>query len=210
MRPALRLAAALALALALPAGCRRAPPPAPPTAAAPTIRDTGSIGARAFERMKELAGNWIAGDTPVSFEVIDRGNALVQRGAFFVVWHADGNDLAAWVITHEGYHVRLRSTSITDGPGGELVVELAMLDAGNLVPDEPLARELAMTIAAKHDGVTQRWSFGEDLDTPPRELVMTRTETGATPPSTRQPPPPADPEAPPEPAPTAPTPAPAP
>jgi hypothetical protein len=202
MRPALGLAAALALALS--AGCRRAPPPAPPAAPAPTIRDAGSIGARAFDRMRELAGNWIAGDTPISFEVIERGNALLQRGAFFVVWHPDGNDLAAWVITHEGYHVRLRSTSITDGPGGELVVELAMLDAGNLVPDEPLARELAMTIAAKNDGVTQRWSFGTNLDTPPRELVLTRTETGAPPPSTRQPPPPT------EPAPTEPAPPPAP
>jgi hypothetical protein len=180
----------LALALALLAGCR--PPPAPPAppAPTPTIRDTGSVGARAFLRMKELAGNWLAGETPVTFEVIERGNAIVQRGGFFVVWHPDGNTLAAWVIGDEGYHVRLRSTAITDGPGGELSIELAAVDTGNVVPDEPIARALAMTLAPNNDRITQRWSFGKNLDAPARELVLTRTDTGAPPPSTKQPPPP--------------------
>jgi hypothetical protein len=187
MRPMRALALAAAAAAA---GCK--PPPAPPAqpAPAPSIRDTGSIGARAFLRMKELAGNWLAGEVPVTFEVIDRGNAILQRGAFFVVWHPDGNTLAAWVIADEGYHTRMRSTSIDDGPGGELTIELAAVDFGNVVPDEPLARGLAMTLAPSNDRVTQRWSFGKSLDAPPRELVLLRTDTGALPPSTKQPPPP--------------------
>jgi len=185
--------AAPGLALALFAGCK--PPPAPPAAPAPapTIRDTGSAGARAFLRMKELAGNWAAGEAPVTFEVIERGNAIVQRGGFFVVWHPDGNTLAAWVIGDEGYHARMRSTAITDGPGGELSIELAAIDTGNVVPDEPIARALAVTLAPNNDRMTQRWSFGKNLDAPPRELVLTRTDTGALPPSTKQPPTPTTP-----------------
>jgi hypothetical protein len=174
-------------ALALAAGCRPRPaPPAPPPA--PTIRDTGGVGARAFERMKEISGNWLAGELPVTFEVIERGHAIVQRGGFFVVWYPDGNTLAASAFADEGYHVRMRSTKLADGPAGELDVELAAFDVANVVPDEPTARALAMTIAPNNDGVTQRWSFGANLDAPPRELVLTRTETGAPPPSTRRPP----------------------
>ncbi|HWO25527.1 MAG TPA: hypothetical protein VNO30_42600 [Kofleriaceae bacterium] len=202
--PALAAAAvAAAAALAAAAGCR--PPPAPPAppAPAPTIRDPGSIGTRAFQRMKELAGNWLAGDVPVTFEVIDRGNAIVQRGGFFVVWHPDGNTLAAWVIADEGYHARLRSTAIDERPGGELEIELGPVDFGNIVPDEPLARGLAMTLAPKNDRVTQRWSFGKNLDAPPRELSLVRTDTGALPPSTKQPPPAAAPAPGPAPAPGA-------
>ncbi len=197
---------AVALGLALAAGCRKPPPLPPPAKPEPTIRDTGSVGSRAFLRMKELTGNWLAGELPVTFEVIERGNAILQRGGLFAVWHADGNTLAAWVIAHTGYHVRMRSTAITEGPSGELVVELGMIDSGNVVPDEPIARALTMTIAPKNDGVTQRWSFGESLDVPPNELVMTRTDTGAPPPSTRQPPPPTSGEPPPssEPPPPAP------
>jgi len=171
--------APLALALAALLGCRRPPPPKAPSPPAPTIRDSGGLGARTFERMKELAGNWLAGDRPVTFEVIERGNAIVQRGGLFVVWYPDGNTLAATVFAEEGYHVRMRSTSIADGPGGELRVELATFDSGNIVPDEPIARALAMTIAPDHGGVTQRWSFGTSLDAPPRELVLTRTEPAA-------------------------------
>ncbi len=185
-------APATALALALAAGCKPPPAPRAPPAPAPTIRDSGSAGARAFQRMKELAGNWLAGDLPITFEVDERGNALLQRGGFFVVWHPDGNTLAASVFAYEGYHARLRSTAITEGTGGELAVELVELDAGNLVPDEPRARSLAMTIAPNNDAVTQRWSFGKDLDAPPRELVLARTDTGALPPATRQPPPPTE------------------
>jgi hypothetical protein len=187
-------------AIALCAGCR--PPAAPPAPPAPTppIRDTGSAGARAFLRMKELAGNWLAGELPVTFEVIDRGNALLQRGGVFAVWHPDGHKLAAWVLAGEGYHVRLRSKTITEGPGGELSIELAAIDSGNVLPDEPIVRSLAMTIAPHNDGVTQRWSFGANLDAPPRELVLTRTDTGALPPEAQQPPPETD-AAPPPPAP---------
>jgi hypothetical protein len=180
--------AALALALAL-AGCKPRPAPSAAPPPAPSIRDTGGVGARAFERMKELAGNWLAGELPVTFEVIERGHAIVQRGGFFVVWYPDGNTLAASAFTDEGYHVRMRSTKLADGPGGELDVELAAFEVANVVPDEPTARSLAMTIAPNNDGVTQRWSFGTNLDAPPRELVLTRTETGAPPPSTRKPPP---------------------
>jgi hypothetical protein len=180
--------AALAACLAA-AACR--PPPAPPAppAPAPTIHDAGSAGARAFQRMTELAGNWLAGELPVTFEIVERGHALLQRGGFFVVWHADGNTLAASVFAYEGYHARMRSTAIVDGPGGELSIELAVVDTGNVVPDEPIARALAMTIAPGNDGVTQRWSFGEAAGAPPRELVLARTDTGALPPATRQPPP---------------------
>src|SRR5205814_6600956 len=110
-----------------------------------------------------------------TFEVFEHGNAIVQRGGFLVVWHPDGNGLAASVFADAGYHVRMRSTRIADGPGGELIVELAMLDSGNIVPDEPIARALAMTVAPNNDGITQRWSFGSDLDAPPRRLVLTRT-----------------------------------
>jgi hypothetical protein len=186
-----------ALAAALVAGCRRAPPPAPPAAPQPTIRDSGGVGARALDRMRLLAGNWVAGEVPVSFEVMERGHAISQRGGFFVVWHADGNTLAASVFAYEGYHARMRSTKIEDGPGGELTVELATYDSGNVTPDEPLARSLVMTIAPHNDGVTQRWAFGEDLDAPPRELVLVRADTGALPPSTKQPPPPTPEAAPP-------------
>ncbi|HSK04021.1 MAG TPA: hypothetical protein VK932_22360 [Kofleriaceae bacterium] len=193
------LAVGLAAGLAAAAGCR--PPPAPPAppAPAPTIHDPGSAGARAFQRLKELAGNWLAGELPITFEVVERGNAMLQRGGFFVVWHPDGNTLAASVFAYEGYHARMRSTAIVDGPGGELSIELAVVDTGNVVPDEPIARALAMTVAPNNDGVTQRWSFGEDEDAPPRELVLARTDTGALPPVSNEPPPPT--EAPPPPAP---------
>jgi hypothetical protein len=170
------------------AACRHPAPPPGPAAPAPSIRDSGGVGARTFDRMKELAGNWLAGDLPITFEVTERGNAIVQRGGFFVLWHPDGNTLAAWVVAPEGYHVRLRSTKIADGPSGELVVDLAAIDTGNVVPDEPTARALALTLAPNNNGVTQRWSFGENLDAQPRELVLTRTDTGALPPSTRTPP----------------------
>ena len=183
----------IALALALAAGCKRPPPAAPPGPPPPTIRDTGGIGARTLDRMKELAGNWIAGEVPISFEVIEFGHAISQRGGFFVVWHADGNSLAAQVFAYEGYHARMRSTKIADGPNGELLLELETIDTGNISDDEQIVRTLAMTISPKHDGVTQRWMFGKDLDAQPRELVMTRTETGAAPPSTKQPPPPTPP-----------------
>jgi len=173
-------ALALALALALPAGCRPrpAPPPPPP---GPTIRDSGAVGARAFERMKELAGNWLAGELPVTFEVIEHGTAILQRGGPLVVWYPDGNTLAASVFAEAGYHVRMRSKRITEAPGGELTVELAAFDAGNIVPDEPTARALTLQIAPANDRVAQRWSFGESLDAPPRELVLTRTDAAAPP-----------------------------
>ena len=199
---AARRVAAVLPAVLVAAACRHPPPPPPPAAPGPSIRDPGGVGARTFDRMKELAGNWLAGDLPITFEVTERGNALVQRGPFFVVWHPDGNTLAAWVVAPEGYHARLRSTKIADGPGGELMIELAVIDTGNIVPDEPTARALALTLTPNNDGLTQRWSFGESLDAPPRELVLTRTDTGALPPSTRKPP--ATPPASPEPAPVPP------
>jgi hypothetical protein len=199
LRLALRLALLSTPLLAPLAGCRRAPPPKAPPPPAPTIRDPGGIGARAFERMKEIAGNWLAGDLPVTFEVIERGNAIVQRGGLFAVWYPDGNTLAAMVFAEDGYHVRMRSTSITDGPGGELRVELAAFDSGNIVPDAPIARSLAMTIAPDHGGVTQRWSFGTNLDAPPRELVLTRPEAAAPAPKAPAPPPEAAPTPPPTP-----------
>jgi len=189
--PVRTLACALGLGLALAplAGCRRAPPPAAPARPAPTIRDSGGVGARTFERMKELAGNWLAGEVPVTFEVIAPGNAIVQRGGPLIVWHPDGNTLAATVFADEGYQVRMRSTKIADGPGGELTVELATYDSGNVVPDEPIARSLAMTVAPSNDGITQRWSFGTNLDAPPRELVLTRSDRPAAPPTKPAPPP---------------------
>jgi len=178
-RPGPRALLGLAVAAALLAGCRRPPPPAAPARPDPTIRDSGGVGARTFERLKELAGNWTASDLPVTFEVVDRGNAIVQRGGIFAVWHPDGNSLAATVFAEEGYHVRMRSTKIADGPGGELVLELETFDSGNVVPDEPIARALEMTVAPAGGPVTQRWSFGKSLDAPPRELVLTRTEAAA-------------------------------
>lgn len=195
-----RLAPALALALALGAGCRRPPPAPPPSAPPPTIRDTGGIGTRALDRMKELAGNWTAGEIPISFEVMERGHAITQRGGFFVIWHADGNDLGAAVFAHEGYHARMRSKRIADGPNGELIVELETVDTANVDSEDPIVRSLELTISPTNDAVTQRWSFGENLDTPPRELKLTRAETGALPPTTKPPAPTPPPE--PAPAPT--------
>jgi hypothetical protein len=170
---------ALPLGLGLLAGCRHPPPPPPPAAPPPTIRDEGGIGARALGRMKDLTGNWNAGELPISFESIEFGRVVAQRGGFYIVWHADGNSLAASVFAPEGYHVRMRSTKVTDTPDGALTVQLETLDAGNITPDEPIARSLAMTIAPGNDRVTQRWMFGKDLDTPPREIVMTRADAGA-------------------------------
>ena len=168
-------AAALAAPTTLLGGCRR-PPPVTPPPPAPTIRDSGGVGARTFDRLRELAGNWLAGELPVTFEVISPGNVMVQRGGFFVVWHPDGNSVAATVFADEGYRVQMRTTRIADEPSGELVLELATVDTGNIVPDEPIARALTMTVAASGGQITQRWSFGQSFDAPPREIVLSRME----------------------------------
>lgn len=193
--------AALGAGAALAAGCRpRAAAPAAPVKPPPSVRDPGSAGARAFARIRELAGNWIAtgpsGEVPISFEVVERGHAVVQRGGFFVVWHADGNALAAAVFAAAGHHARMRSTQLTDGPRGELTIELATIDSGNVFEDEPVAQTLTMTIAPQNDAVLQRWRYERETEAP-IELQLQRTDTGALPPSTKEPPPPTAPAAPP-------------
>jgi hypothetical protein len=163
--------------------------------------------------MKELAGNWLAGETPVTFELIAGGQVVIQRGGFYAVWHADGNHLAAAVFAYTGYHTRLSSTRITDAANGDLVVELAAGASGNVLAEDRLPRSLQLTIAAGNNTALQRWSFGDDLEA--LELALTRTDlvppaprpptapVGAPAPTPATPPAPT-PAAPPGPTPTAP------
>ena len=111
----------------------------------------------------------------------------------------------ALVQTHMPEHPVMQAL-VSGDRDRELIVELATVDTANVDSDDAIVRTLELTISPTNDAATQRWSFGDNLDAPPRELELTRTETGALPPTTK---PPAPTPAPPDGAP-APAPAPAP
>lgn len=170
------------LVVPLLAACRPPAPPPPPKPA-PTISDDGGPGSRAFVRLRELAGSWAAGDAAVSIDVIGKTSALVQRGGFVAIWYPDGEAIAVAVFLEDGHHARLRSTAIREPPTGELGIDLAMVEVGNIVLDAPVARAATLEVAPDNDRMTQRWVFGDGTThESPIELVLTRAATPPPPP----------------------------
>ena len=138
----------------------------------PDAAPARSPAAEAFERIKQLEGEWIGKSTKgwtdrMTMKVIARGSAVLATSDFeahpgetmATVYHLDGDRL---LLTH--YCVarnqpRLAATSFEDGG---TTVRFTFLDAANLPSPGSGHMHDAVIRFLSQDSFTSRWSFFRD------------------------------------------------
>lgn len=137
---------------------------------APASQPAAEDAAAAFARIKKLAGRWQAQSSKgwsdeVTYEVVARGSAVVQRIAFadnpdetmYTVYHLDGDRL---LLTH--YCEARNQPRLVLAEAGEDRLAFEFLDATNLPSRNHGHMDRAVFTFLDDDRFSSRWTWFQD------------------------------------------------
>jgi hypothetical protein len=130
--------------------------------------------AEGFEMVKALAGNWNVSEdgssTKASFEVISRGNAVVQKSGFTAVYYPDNLTIGLMLFPDDGNAQRFRCEIKPN------LLECALVEVSNAHVVDGHFRSVTISFQDKNTMV-QKWMWQKKGWVPkPTELKFKRVQ----------------------------------